>query len=220
MKSFVTPLTIAKSLAPIGFLALSVLAIAPAQAVVIDFESLNSINTTVLGPTYIEQGFSMTNSNGSSNAYAVWGNLDAYFSGSTTLAHNLPNTTTTLAQVSGGAFTLSSIGLGDNVNSGIITTVAFTGNLAGGGTVFESFTTDSAPGLETFNFNPSFTNLASVQLTLTAGNQYIQFDNIDVSGSFTAVPEPFTVLGTTLLGAGSSVVLKRKLAKQDKQDIG
>jgi hypothetical protein len=115
---------------------------------------------------------------------------------------------------------MKSIDLADIFNTGSNITVDFIGNIAGGGTVSQSFTTDSALGLETFNFT-NFTNLASVQWTPTAGpNQWIEFDNININGSSaTAVPEPFTVLGT-LFGAGSSIALKRKLAKRDKQDIG
>jgi hypothetical protein len=218
-----SPPTIAKSLALIGFSALSVLAIAPAQAVVIDFESLAHNNyVTFPGSPYTENVFTMTNSVNNSAGYLVWGTSSTYLPGSTALAHNVGNSTTTLSQLGGGAFTLSSSDLADLYNSGDNITVDFTGNLAGGGTVFQSFTTNSSQGLETFNFN-NFTNLASATWTPTttaaAGNGYIQLDNINVNGSSTAVPEPFTVLGT-LLGAGSSVVLKRKLAKQDKQDIG
>jgi hypothetical protein len=196
------------------------IAIAPAQAVVIDFESLahNDPNGfTTQGFSYTENGFTMTNSNGSSDAYLVWGTSSPYFPGSTTLSHNYANTTTTLSQVGGGAFTFSSIDLTDIYNQFDNITVDFTGNLSGGGTVFQSFTTNSSQGLETFNFT-NFTNLDSVTWTPTE-NRLIQFDNINVNGSSTAVPEPFTVLGT-LLGAGSSVALKRRLSKQDKQDIG
>jgi hypothetical protein len=55
-----------------------------------------------------------------------------------------------------------------------------------------------------------FTDLVRVDLRQSGG--YIQFDNINVSASSTSVPEPFTVLGT-LFGVGSSIALKRKLAK-------
>ncbi len=218
------PPTIAKSLALIGFSTLSVLAVAPAQAVVIDFESLahNDNGVSFPGTPYTEDGFTMTSSLNDLGAYTVWGTELVYYPGSTALGHNpdAPSMTTTLTQVGGGAFSLSSIDLADIYNNGTNVNVDFIGNLVGGGTVTQSFTTDSVAGLETFTFNSSFTNLASVQWTPTIGVQYIQFDNININGGgSTAVPEPFTVLGT-LIGAGSSVALKRRLAKQDKQDIG
>jgi hypothetical protein len=59
-------------------------------------------------------------------------------------------------------------------------------------------------------------------LWYTSHNTNTPKNNINVNAaSATAVPEPFTVLGT-IFGAGYGVALKRKLSKAqaDKQDIG
>ena len=98
--------------------------------------------------------------------------------------------------------------------------VTFTGTITGGGTVSQAFTTDAVLStLETFNFT-NFTNLVSVDWI--QGLPFHQFDNINVTptANSTAVPEPFSVLGT-LFGAGYGVALKQKLAKAklDKEDI-
>jgi hypothetical protein len=202
-------------------LAFSALAVAPAQAVVINFESLASGSDTLQGGLYTESGFEITNNLATSGlgsvSYTVIGSGTSRFAGSTTLTHTFSGMTTTLTQVGGGAFSLASIELADVPNQGFNIPVNFVGNLIGGGTVSQSFTTDSTPGLETFNFS-GFTNLASVTLIPTApgGAANIQFDNINVTAaSSTAVPEPFTILGT-LVGAGGSVALKRKLARRNK----
>jgi hypothetical protein len=201
------------------------LAVAPAQAVVIDFESL-AVNDRKFHflPSYTEDGFTITNDavsrygiNTPDQLLAYWGTQFSGFAGSTALFNNTAATTTNLAQVGGGAFSLSSIDLADLFDAGDPTTINFTGNIAGGGTVSQSFTTDSLKGLKTFTFS-NFTNLASVDWTVAS---YMQFDNINVSAAgTTAVPEPFTVLGT-IFGAGYGVALKRKLAKakQAKEDI-
>ncbi len=99
--------------------------------------------------------------------------------------------------------------------------VSFTGFKADNSTVTKSFTTNlNLFDLETVDFSSNnFTNLVRVEWSQDLLLLH-QFDNINVSvNSSTAVPEPFTLLGT-LIGAGYGVALKRKLAKspQDRQD--
>jgi hypothetical protein len=215
----------------IGFSTFSVLAVAPAQAVVMDFESLASPFYSYLGSSYTESGFTITSSlDPFAFAYQIWGSDSPYSTGSTAVT-NGQIASTTLTQVGGGAFTLASIDLADYANANpsyyygggggaipIPVTVDFIGYLVGGGTVSESFTTDALLGMQNFNFT-NFTNLTSVEFGSTGSFPYFQFDNINVtSANSTAVPEPFTVLGT-LVGAGASVALKRKLARRDPQDI-
>jgi hypothetical protein len=106
--------------------------------------------------------------------------------------------------------------------------------------VFASFASGgSGTTLRTVNFSAInsgninvFTDIDLVVITNSRGNtNFYQFDNINVSSPndvvsipapqpSTAVPEPFSVLGT-LFGAGYGVALKRKLAKAklDKEDI-
>jgi hypothetical protein len=201
---------------------LSALAAAPAQAVVIDFESLarndnqivyvsgGNTPTSVGNTSYTEKGFTITGS-----LLGTPGSLSPYYSGSTALFDDFFSPLN-LSQVGGGVFSISSIDLTTLFNSS--TTVSFTGTKANSTTVSQIFTTDAVVNtLQTFNFNSNFTDLVSVNWS---GNN-LQHDNINVSAaSATSVPEPFTVLGT-IFGAGYGVALKRKLAKAqaDKEDI-
>jgi hypothetical protein len=178
---------------------LSALAAAPAQAVVLDFNELPKVRTSI-GSTYTNQGFTIT---------ALFGG-DFFSSGdlsSTSLFNQYGDGISRLTQVSGGAFNLFSIDLTEVSDQSV--DVIFTGTRADTTIVTQSFTTDEVTStLETLNFT-NFTNLASVSWENTAGR--VQFDNINVSAA-TSVPEPFTVLGT-IFGAGYGVALKRKLAK-------
>jgi hypothetical protein len=205
---------IAKALLLTSFSALSVFAAAPAQAAVLNFESLAVNNNTIngVGNTYTENGFTVSAVN-SPYGFNVYGTQAVAFPGSTALV-NL-NGETLLTQVGGGAFTLSSIDLA-NLFSNAPIFVTFRGLRANTTTIAQTFTS-STVGLTRFNFS-NFTDLVSVDWTQTGSTQ---FDNINVSAaSATAVPEPLTVLGT-LFSAGYGVALKRKLAKAqaDKQDI-
>jgi hypothetical protein len=220
MKRLTRP-TITNAIAVIGFSTLSSLAIAPAQAVVIDFESLATNYGGYVGSSYTESGFTVTSSyDPYPYAYAVNGPNSIFYTGSTAIANVQGYSTTTLTQVGGGAFTLKSIDLADYGNARgyyniEYVNVDFIGNLVGGGIVKQSFTTDSLPGLETFNFT-NFTNLTSVKFVETGSFPNFQFDNINVSS--TNVPEPFTILGT-LTGAGASVSLRQRLSRRDEEDI-
>jgi hypothetical protein len=219
MKQF-TPPVIAKAFVLTSFLALPLLATAPAQAVVINFESLAVNNTSVndAGATYTENGFTVTQVSQPSSL-ASFGTQDTRYPGSTALFNNLVGGITRLTQVGGGAFDLSSIDL-TSLNGDDSVVVSFTGTKADLSTVSQSFTTDAVLStLETFNFT-NFTNLVSVDWL--QNGSFHQFDNINVSAAgTTAVPEPFTILGT-IFGVGSGVAMKRKLAKAqaDKRSNG
>jgi hypothetical protein len=76
-------------------------------------------------------------------------------------------------------------------------TVAFTGTLAGGGTVTQSFTTGGAVALAPFVFGSEFTNLVSVDFTPGSVN----FDNIE-AGAFVPEPSSAVVLGAAIGVAG------------------
>ena len=226
MKQFTPP--IAKPFAITSFLVCTVLAIDPAQAVVINFESLTPRITTVVPSPYTESGFTLSDPalpGFTRNEFAVVGTQEANYTGSSAFYNNSIRATTRLAQVGNGAFTLLSIDVADLFNSGLgdPTLINFTGVRADNSTVTQSFTTDRNRGLETISFN-NFTNLVSVDWN-PAPTSSFQFDNINVVGNSvpapsTAVPEPFTVLGT-LFSAGYGIALKRKLvkAKLDREDI-
>jgi hypothetical protein len=108
----------------------------------------------------------------------------------------------TISPVGGGLFSLNRISLGESQNDGDpldeATSVQFTGNLFGGGTLMTVRSLDGAwdgPGgvtdfqLETFS---GWTNLTSLVLTgLGSGNgqDAFTFDNIQINA---AIPEPST----------------------------
>jgi hypothetical protein len=213
---------IARAIALASFSALSMLAVAPAKAVVIDFESLaiSDANYHPQGIVYTENNFAIASSTIYSDALISWGTQSSSFPGSTGLLNNYGQSVN-LSQVGGGVFTLSSIDLADEYDLGDAASITFTGTKADASIITQSFTTDTLRGLENFTF-ANFTDLVSVDWVGTSLNNVLQFDNINVAStvSATSVPEPFTVLGT-IFGAGYGVALKRKFAKaqQDKEDI-
>jgi hypothetical protein len=178
-----------------------------AHAVVIDFESLQHIDTNVQfhGFTYSEDGFTITNITGL-NPLATFGTLDSRFTGSTALFNNDGDGTTQLARTDGGVFNLQSIDLAE-LSGSSVATVSFTGNLTGGGTVMQAFNLDGvAFGAETFAFS-GFSNLVSV--TWTQASPFHQFDNIDVSN--VPLPAALPLFLTTLSVMGLLGWHRRKL---------
>jgi hypothetical protein len=205
---------------------LSVLAVAPAQAVVLDFDSLpqrDAFGATIVGTTYTEDGFTLSIID-PSRRFLYLNRLDPAYTGSVALINN---GSALLTRTDGGTFTLSSIDVSKlNNNQGFAgyvgtKTDGSTVNLVAGGSgltrvagIFQTLTPSN------------FTNLISVRLEVpnAIGISPVQFDNINVTPTpivtATDVPEPLTILGT-LFGAGYSVALKRKLvtSQQDKTDV-
>jgi hypothetical protein len=199
-----------------SFLALPILAVAPANAVVINFESLalNNNSFTLQGTTYTESGFTLTSLSG--RGFISTGTQRSSYTGSTTLFEDQGIALTRLTKVGGGAFDLSSIDLADFTNGGSQPTVNFTGTRADNSTVTQSLTLDNFPGVQTLNFS-GFTNLAKVEWNNT-GSFSAQFDNINVSAASTgttAVPEPFTIIGT-VIGGTAAVRMRKKLKQASK----
>jgi hypothetical protein len=162
---------------------------------------------------YTEDGFNIVDATYSFGFYSI-GTQTTSYAGSTALTTGIIGAVTRLNQSAGGTFTLSSIELG-NISIAGTKTISFTGLKADNTTVTQNFTTDlNAINLRTFNFT-NFTNLVSVDWVDNGSGSpvYYQFDNINVSPTVsTAVPEPFSILGT-IFGAGSGVFLKRRLSK-------
>lgn len=147
----------------------------------IDFESLEHEDADIAdhGDTYCEDGFTITGP-----SLSTFGTLHGSFTGSTALFSNLLPGLVQLSRAAGAAFQLISIDLAElNGDQDPGVTIEFTGTLAGGGSVVESFTLDGiAFGAETFVFS-GFSDLTSVEWRQE--NQFPhQFDNIVV------VPEP------------------------------
>lgn len=189
-----TILAAALALASLGFAA-------QASAAVIDFEALaHDADVAYVGYSYAEDGFLLSNLNTSGFDFSTWGSTSDFYTGSTALANDNDGGLTQLSQIGGGLFSLSSISLAalypsiteDSVE------VSFTGLLGNGSTVSQTFMV--AAGMpQVFNFDSSFTNLASVSWANNA--MYHQFDDINV----VAVPEPesyaMLLAGLGLIGA-------------------
>jgi hypothetical protein len=176
-----------------------------ASAQVIDFESIQGPTFLSIGPSYTEDGFTLTAGAGEPTAFARWGTGDPQYPGSTALFHqsNSGTSTITLTQVGGGPFDLASMQISElNTGTGQSVPLNFTGTKAGGGTVTASFTLDGNFGFQTFTFN-DFTNLTSV--SWVQESQFHQFDLITVA----PVPEPTTVLGFAALCGGALGLVRR-----------
>jgi hypothetical protein len=82
---------------------LTVLAVSPAQAVVLDFESLalNNTNLNNVETTYTEDGFTLSEAGSQIGRFASWGTLAPQSPGSTALFSNNINGAIRLTQVGG-----------------------------------------------------------------------------------------------------------------------
>ncbi len=185
--------------------------------IVLNFNDVPPGTLTVFNP-YMSQGFTLTSSSGGfvfnspdtgNGSPQPIGN-NPYYAGANGLAAFSP-ATITLTQTSGEPFTLLSIDLARNFEFDPAPTVTFTGTLAGGGTVSETFmvTTPpppSPPGFETFSFT-GFTGLTSVSWDQPLFNLGLhQFTNITLSTG--VVPEPSAL---TLLALGMPLALAWRL---------
>ncbi|MGB9110459.1 MAG: PEP-CTERM sorting domain-containing protein [Telluria sp.] len=182
------------------------LAASSSMAAVITFDPL-ALNTAGLAAVsnYTEAGFSVSGPLGTIGAQFA-----GAYAGSASLFLANPGNVATLAKVDGSTFSLNSIDLSALAPSwyGGGATVTFTGNVHGGGTLTQSFTTGTALGFDTYTFS-GFDMLDSVSWVQAA--PYYQFDNIVVDAS-AAVPEPGTLalFGVALAGLGA---LRRKAFK-------
>ena len=188
------------------FAAATIFAAASAQAVVvIDFESLETVNNTVdyVGDSYSEDGFELTNLS-PGVGIGAFGTLESRFTGSTALFDDNADGLIRLNQIGDGPFDLLAINLA-SLNGSVPVDVTFVGTLSGGGAVSQTFTIDGSPFVQqTFNFT-GFSNLTKVEWVQAP--PYHQFDNIVID----VVPEPDTWL---LVGTGiGTAILLRKLLK-------
>ena len=201
MKKTVLTLLLAASLQ--GFSAL-----AAASPVVIGFDSLMQDNdqTNEIGNVYRESGFEFSNPR-NPFSFASFGTQNPFFNGSTALFNDNTDGQTRLSQIGGGLFSLSSITL-STLAPGYTeegTSVTFTGLLATGGSVMQSFNVADGAA-QTFSFSPNFSNLSAVTWSNEAN--FHQFDNITVA----AVPEPETY-ALMLSGLGLVAFAARRRSK-------
>jgi hypothetical protein len=198
---------------------LGVLAAAPVRADLIElnFQDINVQNGTTFVPgPYLGQGFTLS-STGGFNAYGP--QSGANFKGQTGLSP-LPGSAVRLARTDGGSFSLLSIDLapvGGGAIAPVNPTVTFTGTLAGGGTVSNTFTVTTPAGTQAFQkFDfTGFDGLTRVDwsqpsIPLPQGQGLHQFTNIDLQTP-SAVPEPSSlVLGGTAAFVGLFLVRPRR----------
>lgn len=163
------------------------------EASLLDFEGLRHEDDLILdiGEVYQKDGFRLTNaateeSSGFAPSFGVLGTEAAGFSGSTALFNDNDDGPTVLTRINGGLFTLASISLSELLAAEPSVSIVFSGTLASGGTVYQTFILDGILGAEDFAFPAEFSNLVSVTWNQTA--DYHQFDNIKVS----SVPIPAT----------------------------
>jgi hypothetical protein len=185
--------------------------------VVLNFDDVPPGTLTVSSP-YQSHGFILTSTSGgwvfnspdTGNGSPQTPGNNPFFAGANGLAAFAP-ATIALAQISGEPFSLLSIDLARNFDFDPAPTVTFTGTLAGGGTVSDTFTVTTPAGFpgafQTFHFT-GFSDLASVawdQPDPAAGLH--QFTNVTLS---TVVPEPASLfLGGISAAAGAALLVRR-----------
>lgn len=171
-----------------------ILAAGQARALVIDtidFESVGTSATTVIGSSFVEDGYRLDAT--APSELRVLGAGTPQFTGSAAMQNTDNGGRTTLSRVDGNPFSLLSIDLAE-FNAGNAT-VEFTGFQSGGAEVSASFTLDgNAFGLETFLFS-GFVGLDRVEWD--HDSPFHQFDNIVV-----AAPVP-AVLPVAAIGFGA-----------------
>jgi len=173
-----------------------------AQSTVINFSSLSQAGTDFrqLGTQVSLNGFTFSSSGGNfGNALGVWQDSSANHplggAASTAPMEYYGDSSTTMTSTDGSAFQLQGIDLASwGAGQTGTMTVTFNGTRTDGALVSQSFTVinsgASTPALQHFDFQSSFTNLASVQFTQgrTANSSAFQFNNLSVS----PIPEPST----------------------------
>ncbi len=167
------------------------------------------------------QGFTLTATNpptGLSAGFEAHGPSSPFYAGEIGLvafapATSPPDNLIDLTKDDGTSFSLVSIDLARNFAFDPAPTVSFTGTLAGGGTVMESFTV-TVPGgtaaFQTFDFT-GFDNVLSVtwgQPQLSDGLH--QFAQINIVTPAAVIPEPSTLVISSILFGMSGLVWSYK----------
>jgi len=205
--------------------ALLALVATSAQAVVVDFDSINVSGTTnptvTVGKPYLEDGFELTTFSGSPYTHYAGGTIYALTPANTTHWSGSPSVYSgvitnygsgfTLKRTNNGVFDLISIDAAPFSSAGGYRNFTVFGYQQGvSGYVRQDFVLDATWGsLETLTLDSRFKNLTSIQFS----SVYAQVDNILLSypGEVVTapVPEP-TSLALLLAGLGLGVSLLRR----------
>lgn len=180
------------------------------SGIILDFNDVAPGTLAVFAP-YSSQGFDLFSSSGgfvfnspdTGNGSPQTVGNNPFYAGANGLAAFSP-ATITLLQTSGNPFSLDSIDLARNFAFDPAPSVTFTGILAAGGTISQTFavTTSSPPlAFQTFNFT-GFTDLTAVQWDQGVDGIH-QFGNVHLTPSTSSVPEPSSM---ALLVAGIAVI--------------
>ena len=171
---------------------LLVLMASAAQADVITFNGVGpGVGSHPVSSPYTELNYSISAPNG---LYYL-GTADPRYAGDNNLFNTNYWDTTTLTTIDGNLFAIHSIDLAQMYYYGLLPPIeptTFTGTLAGGATVTQTFNVGNS-SFQTYLFGAGFSGLTSISWTATTETP--QFANIHVS----TIPEPSTAL---LLGLG------------------
>ncbi|MEQ9407474.1 MAG: Calx-beta domain-containing protein [Fuerstiella sp.] len=160
-----------------------------------DFEDLAHTGVrTFLGP-YQSNGFTFRSDTiAQETTWIVYGTTAATrYVGSAALNSNWEPVTLTLSKDDGSPFNLVSMDISewDSAFPGVIS-VTFTGTLAGGGTVSQTFTSDGIHGMEPFSF-VGFNQVTQVDWDYTELSNRHHFDNVVVQVPSAAPPSILSV---------------------------
>ena len=188
----------------------SAFAASSASAMIIDLEAPKGD----FGPTYSQDGFTFTNSYGTSDSYSNWivlkdpGN-NANGSNATIFA-GAANSSNTLTNNASQPFSFGQIGLADGFNhAGDHGSILFKFHHVGGLVTTSTVSLSGIQALNIFNFSES--NLTSVVFTpLTTDGPWIQFDLVGVDVGAGSVPEPATWALMILGFGGAGAALRRR----------
>jgi hypothetical protein len=177
-----------------------------AQATVIDFQSLEHVDSGNVshGTSYSEDGFTVALAGAQLFELNTFGTLEARYTGSTAMFNNNADGVISLTKIGGGTFNLFSIDLAE-LDGSFPATVTFTDN---DGDVIAFALDGIAFGAQTFSFDSRFLGITSVSWAQTAA--FHQFDNICIderSCAIASVPEPGTL---ALLGIAGLAAWRRR----------